>query len=577
MGSKAISRSVRQTRSAPQLRSDRKVRRGPFLPPIAWWVPAAAIALAAVVYSPAVNGSFFFDDFHLPFADPHADQMPARFWIGGVRPLLSASYWLNYALSGTRTFSYHAVNIALHAVAAILFYFVLRRLGEISGAAPSHPTILFGAALFLLHPLQTEPVDSIAGRSDVLSTVFVLAAWLVFLKSFEVKTSPGDAVMILIAGIAAILSKESGVCLAGILIATDLYWSRTGIVAQVRKRILLYGPFLLGSAVAAILILRSLARSTTAGFSVGVTPFDYFLTQCRAILFYMRLFLVPAGQNVDWHLPFYRSLFDGKAWLYTFGLTMLLVAIWLLRRRARMVSFGLLVFVLALAPTSSFVPIQDAMVERRMYLPIAGLILALIGVLSRSRVNARALAVAYSVILIACGALSFERSRIWSSDVLLWQDAAAKNPRNARAHFGLGSALMIRHDCANAARAYKTGVDIEGLNLDNGRNLAQAYECSRQMELALATYRSLVAIRPAADVYDRIGYIDALHNDAAASIAAFENAIRLDPNNAAAYAYRGVTRLSLRDPAGAKEDFRHALLLDPKNPVALLWLEKLSK
>src|ERR1044071_6769648 len=67
-----------------------------------FYFAGAGLLLALAVFSPALGGSFVFDDYHLPFAQPHAAEMPASFWIGGVRPVLIATYWLNFLISGTR-------------------------------------------------------------------------------------------------------------------------------------------------------------------------------------------------------------------------------------------------------------------------------------------------------------------------------------------------------------------------------------------------------------------------------------------------------------------------------------------
>ena len=146
---------------------------------------AAALLLAGVVYLPSLNGPIIFDDFHLPFSDPNAARMPASFWIGGVRPLLMATYWLNYAISGTTTFSYHAVNLLIHAAAAVVVFFVLQHLLKLASIEKNAFLFsLLGAGLFLLHPLQSESAAYIAGRSELVSGLFLVSAWLVFLQSF---------------------------------------------------------------------------------------------------------------------------------------------------------------------------------------------------------------------------------------------------------------------------------------------------------------------------------------------------------------------------------------------------------
>ena len=146
-----------------------------------WVVPACAL-LALAVFAPALDGPFVFDDFHLPFSNPMAGRMAPAFWIGGVRPLLMTTYWVNFRLSGLQPWSYHAVNVALHVVAgALVFYILLRLLALSSFVGRADLMAAAGMMLFLVHPLQTESVDYIAGRSEVLCGVFVLAGWLIFL------------------------------------------------------------------------------------------------------------------------------------------------------------------------------------------------------------------------------------------------------------------------------------------------------------------------------------------------------------------------------------------------------------
>src|SRR5258708_11440111 len=96
------------------------------------WLFAAGTIIAAVAYWPALNGPFVFDDFHLPFSNPNAGNMPMAFWIGGVRPLLMTSYWINYQVSGTHTPSYHVFNLIIHAATAVVVFFLLQRLLQLA-------------------------------------------------------------------------------------------------------------------------------------------------------------------------------------------------------------------------------------------------------------------------------------------------------------------------------------------------------------------------------------------------------------------------------------------------------------
>ncbi len=542
----------------------------------AWLYAAAGILGLLFAFGEALRGPFIFDDFHLPFLDTHADQMPPRFWIGGVRPLLMATYWANYAMSGTNTQSYHVVNLILHFTATVLFFLILKRLGTLA-PTDRNWSAWFGAGLFLLHPLQTESVDYVAGRSEILCAVFVFSAWLLFLRYFDTELPVMATVGILLCCAAAVLSKESGVCAAALLACTDVYWNREGLARQLRRKAALYLAALAGLMAAVFLILRALGSSSTAGFGAGTGSGAYALTQCRSILTYLRLFIWPTGQNLDWRQPTFYSLRDGGVWPYVIGLAVLVAGVRLMYPKAKIVSFGLLLFLLALMPTSSFVPLQDNLAERRMYLPVAGLIIAVTGAVGWLRIGMRARSVAFTVLLAVLALASHNRSRLWSDELLMWQNVIARDPGNARAHSWLGGALAMRNDCAGAAREYKSALEIEGMTLTNGANLGAAYECSWQPDLALATWRRLVAIHPDANAYNRIGYLEATKDQIQPSFEAFGNALRLDPNNATAYAYRGTANMALRNTTSAKKDFLRAIALDPGNAIATAGMRQLPK
>jgi len=326
---------------------------------------------------------------------------------------------------------------------------------------------------------------------------------------------------------------------------------------------------------AVILIFEKLATSTTVGFATGSGPLTYALTQCRVVLLYLRLFLAPTGQNADWRIPLDHGIFYGFAWANLMAMAGLIGAVCWLYKRARAVSFGLLIFLLTLVPTSSFVPIKDAMAERRMYLAVVGLAFALVACAERLHVKSRIALPVAAIALLGLSVLSYRRSEVWATDVSLWRDTATKNPRNARAHAGLGGSLMLRHDCAAAAPEFKIVVGLQGLDKDSGMNLGSAYECSGQADLALATFREVVAKAPVADAFTRIGYLEGRKENIAAAFAAFDEALRLDPNSISARNFRGVARAVTDDAAGAKDDFRHVLLLDPGNAIATSWIVKL--
>ena len=587
---KAASRSQTTWATTPVIKARKQTAKAPQpqVRPWPWiYLLCASWAIAAAVFGTALNGRFLFDDVALPFANPQAGQMPPAFWIGGVRPALGATYWANFLIGGIHPFGYHLTNILLHGATALFVFFICERILAISRLPIANSNTdrqwlaLFGAALFLLHPLQTESVDYIAGRSELLSGFFYFAAFLAFLRSFEKDTSLAFALRIcLLAGL-AILGKESAISLPAIVFLADFYFADEPIGQRIKRRGKLYLLFLIGGLAAAGLILARLAGDKSAGFSSGTSPFEYALTQCRAILTYLRLFVIPLGQNGDWGVPFYHSLTDGPAAAYALAFLALLILIVWLYRRERLVSFGLAAFLLMLAPTSSIVPIKDAIAERRMYVPILGLILALLGAASKIRMAPALRWAAALAVLFTCAVLSSQRSEVWTSDLSFWSDSVRANPDNIRAHLGLGVAMTMRGDCAAAVREDSLARDEESpARRDNdvelAGNLAAAYQCNKEPAKALPLYQSIAVAKPTASAYNNIGYTQAILGDSEAAMDAFEHALLLDPNDATAYAYRGTARMALDNPGGAQEDFRRALELDPGNQIATDGMGKLA-
>ena len=492
-----------------------------------------------------------------------------------------ATYWANYLLSGTDTLSYHVVNVMLHAATAVLVFFIFERMFSIAGVVRS-PRVyaLAGAALFLFHPLQTESVDYIAGRSELMSGLFFCAAWLIYLRTFESETRAVTSIEILVLAGAAVLAKENAICLPAVLFATDVFWAKRPFTSQMRRRVKLYVPFVIGGALAAIWILRGLTAETSAGFSSGNSPARYALTECRAILTYVRLFFVPAGQNGDWQMPFFNSLADGGAWLYVVGLLAMMAGIFWASSRLRLVAFGLLIFLLMLAPTSSVVPIRDALAERRMYMPIVGLILASIAasvaIAERFQLKAGHLRALGTVAVFAAAVLSWHRSAVWNGPLELWGDSVAKNPSNPRAHLGLGNAFVASNNCQPAVREFTLARSEDPSNGQTVWNLAEALQCAGQFDRAEALLLSFANSNPSANNWNQVAFTEAHLGKTDAVFDATDKALSLDPNNATAYAYRGLAKFAVNNVEGAREDLAHALSLDPYNSAALAGNRSLS-
>jgi len=576
------SQASKGKRTQPKL--DGRVVAASAAPAIPGFWKALCFALCAVLitYLPSLTGPFLFDDKGLPFTVADAAARPAAFWIGGVRPILMATYWLNFLAVGQNPFGYHAVNLILQAVAASLAYLCAVSVLKRAGIHESKITVLAAltAGIFLLHPLQTESVAYIAGRSEVLTGIFFFAAFAVFLRAPQSEFGFGRVLAALgLCGV-AVLSKENAVVLPALMVFTGIFWTTDGIGVHIRKYARLYGSLLVLGILAAFFILRRLAGAATAGFNVeGLTWQNYFWTQCRVIPVYLRLFIAPIGQCADWAFSFSRGALDRGAIFYGLALLVAVTLAFRYRRRMPLFFYGLVVFLLLLAPTSSVVPVKDALAERRMYLPIFGLGLATAAILAQLRLSSRALKIAVFTVLIAESGMSFLRSEVYGDDVLFWQDVVRKSPSNIRGYEALAGILAAQKQWAPAIRLYERGLALSKTQGSKETpvfeaSLASTYVLNGQPAKARELLRGMKSSEQGAVILTELGVVAAKADDGRQALDDFTGAIRLDPNYASAYAYRGMVELASDANSAAAEDFRQALTLDPGNAFAQDGLRK---
>lgn len=535
-----------------------------------------AVALAAVLvavleaYGPALRGEFVFDDHYLPFTGQEFVNAPVKNWIG-VRPLLMLSFWANLRLYGLEPFSYHLFNVFCHFAAGVLVFLAARRLLAWAGSGGTAGTALaaFAGVLFLLHPVQTESVAYVASRSEVLSVLLFHAAFVVFLYRRSESISWTAAVAVLLLFGAAASTKEHAAVLPLLLLLTDYYWtpgfSLKGIVRNWR----LYALLALGGALAARMIIRVLSEADTAGFSLKeFTWYEYFYTQCRAIWVYIRLFFLPYGQTVDYDFAVSHTIFEHGAIFGLAGLAALAAAAFYFRRRYPLASYGYFVFLILLAPTSSVLPIADPVAERRMYLPIIGLILIVLDFLRRWKITPATKAAALAALLCIFGALTFQRSKVWAGPLPLWEDAARKSPNKQRVQFQLGFAHFTQGRCAEALERFEIAARLATPDYRLLTDWGLALDCLNRREEAIAKLREAAAISNNAHVNSLIGFVYIKGGNREEALSALNTAAAINPRYDMTYVYRGALYASENDWERALADYRLAFKLNSMNDLA---------
>lgn len=522
------------------------------------------------IYAPSWNGPFLFDDIYLPFYVPNFSP-DLRYWVAGVRPLLMFTYWVNYQFSGLATPSYHFVNVLIHTSGGVLAFLILRKILQLAGVEREKTQLLalFGAAIFLLHPVQTESVSYVASRSESLSGMFFLAATAVYLCRRSEEISWGRAVATLLLAAAALASKEHMLILPAFLLLTDYFWNPGFSWKGARRNWRFYGPVAVGGVAGAVFVWRVLEGAKSAGFALKeFTWYQYFFTECRALFVYLRLFVLPVGQTVDYDFPTSHTLLEHGA---IFGLAAILAltgGAWYFRKRYPLAAYGWFAFLLLMAPTSSFVPIRDPIAERRLYLAILGLVLILLEGLRRLRVSRNALAAGMAGVALLAAILTYQRNQVWSDPISLWSDTVEKSPGKARAHFQLAYAYFEQGACDRAAAEYARTAQLQPPAYDLMVDWGQAYDCQGRYDEALAKFQQAAGLERNAHVYSQIGMVYAKQSKWPEALEALKTAEEINPNYAMTFYYRAGIHMKTGETALAVQEYRRVLQLEPGNRLA---------
>ncbi len=434
---------------------------------------AAAVIVAATVavYANGLGGSFQFDDWNVVVSDPRVQSLQA-WWAAmpGVRPLLKASYALNHA-SGLGVVGFRAFNVAVHAACALLVGALLLRLARRHrlDEGTARVASLCGALLFALHPVQTEAVTYVCGRSTSLAALLSLGsvvAWIVGRERGRPVLS--IAVSPLLFALALGVKETAAVAPLALVL-----WMLTDTRRPFRAREALAATaphlaVLLLAAVAALAspVYRTLAVTSLATRGIG----ENLLTQVGGVTYLGGQLVRLDRLNADPMLPVARQ-WSAALVLEAAVLIALLGGALLLARRRPAPAFGVLWFFLWLAPTNSLLPRLDVANDRQLYLALVGPAWLLAwGLTSVARRRSVALLV-LAVVAAVLGAATIHRNAAYAAEIVYWEDVVRKTPGNGRALNNLGYAYALAGRRAEAESAYRRALSLDPTDVRTAVNL----------------------------------------------------------------------------------------------------------
>ena len=516
-----------------------------------WLVLGLILAGTAATYRGVVEHDFVLDDKHTVRDNPSIRSLTlAGQWLSSpyavsgargnqnYRPVLMASYAVDYALWGEGPSGFHVTNLLIHGGVVFLAFVLGRRLWGHDGAG------VIAAGVVALHPVNAEVVNYVTARSSSLMALFVLGAVWAYDRAV-VEGRRAWAVMACGLGLLAMGTKESAVVLPVLIMA----WDRARGTGSEAWRATLRRSVPWWVVVAGFLAVRMWVLSwgyTTAVQGMGATG-------SQALLFIMKIYLVSVGH---WFWPV--GLAVDHAWPFTIGLPegVLLAAgaagavggTIVAARLDRRVGWCLVWFWAALAPAGllPFVSRFTLYQDNRVYL--AGIALAWIAgwaIVRASRwlvvsppLRAAGTVMVVVVVVIAVRA-DLARTAMWADSIRLWSDVLEKYPESSLAHNGMGLLSMEAGRLDEARRSFETALALNPLHAAAALNLGRVYEHTGRPDLAL-------------DVYDRL--------------------VRDDPHMTAALARSGILLERQGRLDEAQERYRRVLTIDPTDDQASLAL-----
>jgi len=507
--------------------------------------PLALAVLVALIYSNVFGAPFIFDDIKYIVENGFIRELANFSSLSGTRYLTFLSFALNYAVGGLSPGGYHLVNIALHALNAIMVYLLVRGLFDAfvscseNGAGRGHGgqdlaryLAFMTALVFAAHPVETEAVSYVSQRFVSLASFLYILSIICYIRSrlaFISRRRQKAIVLYLIAlttGILAQKSKEIAFTLPAIIILVEFLFFQRGRILS--KNSIFAAPFL---ALFAIIPMELFTLGSAGGGPGGIagkvrllqleelatlSRHDYLITQFRVLITYLRLLFFPLGQRGDYDYTIYHRFFSLPVLLsLVFLLIIFALALYMALRSARrgrilglLFGFGLLWFFVTISVESSIVPIKDVIFEHRVYLPSAGVFLSVISLYlvlfrptaksprGKGKKTSWAVFIFPLVIVLVLSILTYRRNRVWGSDLAFWTDIAHKSPTKARAYNNLGNSYYNRGEIKKAIGNYRQAIALKGDDYEAYNNLGSALLAKGRPDLALGYFRRAIELRP---------------------------------------------------------------------------------
>lgn len=598
-----------------------------------WWQNtyvhiAIILVVGSLVYSRIFSAPFVFDDYEFIVMNPAIcdfrfvkdmtilKNLPLNEDLYKnivLRPVSYLTFAVNHQLNGFDVVGYHLFNVIVHLLNALLVYlvtsltlartFTADKSGE-PGMSATRLIPLFTSLLFVCHPVQTQAVTYITQRFTSLAALFFLFSLALYIKSGLSRNMVRRFLYYagsLIAACIAMKTKENAFTLPLII----LVYEYTFFANNLKRRIAILAPFMLTMLIIPVTVMKlgtefphaaasSVGQSMNLVNYIGVSQWDYLFTQFRVIVIYIRLLLIPINQHLGYDIPLYTSLFQTPVALsLSLIVTLLGTGIYLLystktaeepnRTKIRLIAFGIIWFFVTLSVESSIIPLDEKLVEQRVYLPSVGFILACVTTMAlmfekRRRAGVTMFAAIAGSVVVALSTVAYSRNYLWRDPIALWRDTAQKSPRKARTHFNLGAHYFEKGRLPEALDAFTTGLRLEPEKVEASVTIANIYIALNRTDEAEAEFLRAIKMHPYnGQLYNNLGRLYIMQNKHSKALPLLQQATQINPFNPEVHTKLAELYEAMGQPKQAVSEYIIVLKLVPGDPVTINRINKLNE
>jgi len=540
------------------------------------------IIFGALLYANSLYAPWYLDDFRAIVDSSYLRDLKAVF-LSLFRPrgVANLSFAVNYQLGGYTVFGYHLVNVAIHLLTGVLVFLLLKRVFRHEVWLP-----FAGALIFLAHPLQTQAVTYIVQRMTSLSGLLFFLTLYLFVRAREELDAGRKFISwrhlslylaVMMSAAAAVLTKENAAVLPLALVLFHRYFAEEGPSRSWKSLLCAVSPFFVVPCLLAVQqvvvplvggsTLKAIGGTTSLASMAHISPLNYLVTEFSVLWLYIRLLFLPYGQMLDYGYPVVEQIWTLRNGIAFMGLVGLLTLAFRIRKKLPLISFGIFWFFLALAVESTIIPL-DPIFEHRLYVPMFGFVLVLIGVLqwlAKPKIMGSLL---FSVILIL-SVLTWNRNALWSDELAFAEDNMRKAPDNERAIHLVANLYVGQKRYREAEQLFLKAIEANITYEKTSIDLARLYILEQRYPEALQTLLRIMPSIPASEAfYHNLGIVyDEMGSSGQAKLN-LQRAILIKPDFYDAYTSLGLVFAKQKQWQEAIGYYRQSIYIVPYNGFA---------